>query len=681
MSQVEDMRVARAQTTIDIDDVKHFLRISDGKEEWDRHSRMVQIISEDPVFDKSRRLHMARKELYFRGLAITKRLLDFQEKYHWSDQDVDAALAIIDEGIPLYLHHMAFLPVILSQGSTEQVKTYGGLGRAHAILGAYAQTELAHGTQVSKLETTATYIPETREFELHTPRLESTKWWIGALAKFATHCVVQARLILPEGDKGVHLFLLQIRSLESHKILPGITLGDIGPKAFGGMPATDNGFMRLTHVRVPLSAMLSKFASVTEQGQYKVPVHSKLGYGGMVYIRASMISHGGWLTAKAVTIAIRYGIVRRQGNGPPGQETQVITYPSLRHRLLPILSRAYAWIFVGRGMITLYSEMLSQLAEESTSLLAETHAVSSGLKVLVASSTSADLETARRSMGGHGYSAMAGIGRLWANWVPANTYEGDNYVLVQQVIRAAVKSLQAVVSSSDPVEAARSLPQSTYFLRLLPDLTATHVAAAPLTWSAADAIYLLELRAAHMVQDYASHLEPQSSDGSADWRVARAVTEAFVALRIGKVIVEVEKKLRTPSAATVVALMRLYLLSTLETALVDLLSFDLIPRRTPNSTETTLSGRDPTRSLRSAIANLEQEILPEVIGLTDAFGFTDWELDSALGVKDGRAYEALWERAQLEPLNETEIPAGYEEYIKPILERGRVLVQRGKAKL
>jgi acyl-CoA oxidase len=73
-----------------------------------------------------------------------------------------------------------------------------------------------------------------------------------------------------------------------------------------------------------------------------------------------------------------------------------------------------------------------------------------------------------------------------------------------------------------------------------------------------------------------------------------------------------------------------YLLSTLETALVDLLSFDLIPRRTPNSTKATLSGRDPTHSLRTAIANLEQEILPQAIGLTDAFGFTDWELDRYL---------------------------------------------------
>jgi acyl-CoA oxidase len=41
-------------------------------------------------------------------------------------------------------------------------------------------------------------------------------------------------------------------------------------------------------------------------------------------------------------------------------------------------------------------------------------------------------------------------------------------------------------------------------------------------------------------------------------------------------------------------------------------------------------------------------------------GMTEHLYFSAVGVKDGRAYETLWERAQLEPLNETEIPSGYE---------------------
>ncbi len=97
----------------------------------------------------------------------------------------------------------------------------------------YLQTELGHGTNVASLETTATYIPETREFEIYSPTLTSSKWWIGALGKTATHGVVQARLILPSGkDVGPHLFFVQLRSLEDHKVLPGITIGDIGTSSF-----------------------------------------------------------------------------------------------------------------------------------------------------------------------------------------------------------------------------------------------------------------------------------------------------------------------------------------------------------------------------------------------------------------------------------------------------------------
>lgn len=35
-------------------------------------------------------------------------------------------------------------------------------------------------------------------------------------------------------------------------------------------------------------------------------------------------------------------------------------------------------------------------------------------------------------------------------------------------------------------------------------------------------------------------------------------------------------------------------------------------------------------------------------------------LSSALGVYNGKVYEALWERAQTEPLNRTQVPLAYE---------------------
>lgn len=54
--------------------------------------------------------------------------------------------------------------------------------------------------------------------------------------------------------------------------------------------------------------------------------------------------------------------------------------------------------------------------------LSRIHPVLCGLKVLVSTATVKDLETARRTLGGHGYSAFAGIGRLYADYLPAVTY-------------------------------------------------------------------------------------------------------------------------------------------------------------------------------------------------------------------------------------------------------------------
>jgi alkylation response protein AidB-like acyl-CoA dehydrogenase len=39
--------------------------------------------------------------------------------------------------------------------------------------------ELAHGSNVAGLETTATLDERTDEFVVHTPHLGATKWWIG----------------------------------------------------------------------------------------------------------------------------------------------------------------------------------------------------------------------------------------------------------------------------------------------------------------------------------------------------------------------------------------------------------------------------------------------------------------------------------------------------------------------
>lgn len=63
------------------------------------------------------------------------------------------------------------------------------------------------------------------------------------------------------------------------------------------------------------------------------------------------------------------------------------------------------------------------------------------------------------------------------------------------------------------------------------------------------------------------------------------------------------------------------------------------------------AGVNPMQAqFRGALAS----VASDAINLTDAFGFTDRELNSALGRKDGNAYQALWEAVQRNPVNSPE---------------------------
>lgn len=72
-----------------------------------------------------------------------------------------------------------FVDVIKGQGTPEQVEKWGTAAENCNIIGTYAQTELAHGTNVRGIETRADYDIRKGEFVLNTPNLEAYKWWPG----------------------------------------------------------------------------------------------------------------------------------------------------------------------------------------------------------------------------------------------------------------------------------------------------------------------------------------------------------------------------------------------------------------------------------------------------------------------------------------------------------------------
>jgi acyl-CoA oxidase len=148
---------------------------------------------------------------------MANRLHELTETRGWTAHQAELARSLLDSPTPIGIHTVAFEPVFFTQACPSLIEKYGDLIKNWGILGCYLQTELAHGSNVGSLETTATYLPDSQEFEIHTPCFIAAKWWIGALGKTSMHGLfVQAKLILPGGkDMGPHLFFIQHRSLGS----------------------------------------------------------------------------------------------------------------------------------------------------------------------------------------------------------------------------------------------------------------------------------------------------------------------------------------------------------------------------------------------------------------------------------------------------------------------------------
>ena len=76
------------------------------------------------------------------------------------------------------------------------------------------------------------------------------KFWIGASGNVANLAVVWANLIIEGKNYGIHAFIVPIRCKRTHKVLPGVIIGDCGPKT--GLNVIDNGFIMFDNVRIPL---------------------------------------------------------------------------------------------------------------------------------------------------------------------------------------------------------------------------------------------------------------------------------------------------------------------------------------------------------------------------------------------------------------------------------------------
>ena len=70
--------------------------------------------------------------------------------------------------------------------------------------------------------------------------------------------------------------MVQIRSLDDHKSLPGIKVRDVVEKL--GYNTMDNGYLSFKDCRIPRTNLLSRFVDVDKEGGFPLNGESRMVY-------------------------------------------------------------------------------------------------------------------------------------------------------------------------------------------------------------------------------------------------------------------------------------------------------------------------------------------------------------------------------------------------------------------
>ncbi|KAL4102670.1 hypothetical protein PRIC1_006414 [Phytophthora ramorum] len=630
--------------------------LRDGKPANDRRKQLVAMIEQHPVLSDRDMMFRNHTERYTFGLKKVSHFVQFQKDRNIVDRDEqDIMYDTLGEPLGIDVHNSMFVPTLENQGDDEQRAKWLPLARNFKILGAYAQTELSHGSNVQGIETVATYDKATQEFVIDSPTLTSRKWWPGGLGKTANHAMVHARLFLDGEDVGVQAFLVQIRSMEDHEPVAGVEVGDIGPKV--GFQSIDNGYCAFHKIRVPRENMMMRYAKVLPNGTFVKPKSDKLVYLTMVQIRARLVESFALTMAKATTIMMRFSSARILGRTLDNKgEFQVLDYQNQQHKLFPFIAISYAAKFAARDMMARHNAAVGIVKSGNAGFgakLAALHAVSSGLKAWLAERVSDGVESCRRLCGGHGFTQSANLAHLFAEIVGANTFEGTFDVLVQQHARYLLKTLAGAKTLDDREPATRFLSKIKLFAD--PKLRCSGQ-----TSEAFGDLNLLveafEVRATRILLALARQMKARKNDGSACMVLMSRVSNAHAELILLEALANGISTIPTgPEQRSVAQLCSLFGVWLITNSIGDFRQHDYL-----SSSQVDL--------VREQVVRLLPIIRKNCVLLTDAWDFSDFELNSTIGRYDGDMYRALVRRAADEPLNKTQVSEGYEKYLKPLIQ-------------
>ncbi|VVC41119.1 Acyl-coenzyme A oxidase, N-terminal,Acyl-CoA oxidase/dehydrogenase, central domain,Acyl-CoA [Cinara cedri] len=658
----KDLKKERKDCPFDAEELTRFW--DGGADKTLNRRKMETFFLSDPILkDDIPSEYLSHKERYEH--AIRKSCILFKKFNAWQEKNDDGRSltetyitflglvnsAIIKGSSPFTVHYLMFIPTLMSQGTSEQQAEWVGQAFSNQILGTYAQTELGHGTFIRGLETTCTYDPATEEFILNSPTLTSYKWWPAGLGHTCNYAIVMAQLYTQGKCHGIHSFIVKIRDEETWKPMPGIKVGEIGSKL--GLNSINNGYIAFDNVRISRMQMLMKNAQVLKCGTYKKSVNDKLTYSTMIFVRAIIVKDmiSGFLSI-ASTIATRYSCVRRQSELITGAgECQILDFQTQQFKIFPAIAMSFAYKCAASRLWNIYTGVTSMLIKGDLELLPELHGLACCLKAVSTADAALAVTSCRLACGGHGYMNSSNFPNIYSLTTAAETYEGENTVLLLQTARFLVKAFANNISGKKLTDTVMYLNNFKLLKRnnWITNLECMTEAFSQVAGSKIENCYY------SIKQNIKSGMSKENAWNTTTIKLTKAA-EAHCRLFVIKSFATTVKTAKLSAELMIVLtdLCELICAHWILNQLGDFLQYSNLKRRDVSSIEYLLE-------------DCFKRIRPVAVSLVDSFDIHDEILNSSLGMYDGNVYERLLEDANKSPLNKEPVNESFHKYLKPYL--------------
>nr|XP_031296838.1 acyl-coenzyme A oxidase-like protein [Camelus dromedarius] len=359
------------------------------------------------------------------------------------------SIADMATGVKCGIIYWLFGGAVRNLGSPGHVMKWLRPLQEQKYTGMFAMTERGHGSNVRGIQTEATFDLSAQEFVINTPCENAEKMYIGN-ALHGNYAAVFAQLILNGRSQGPHCFIVPVRD-ENGSLYPGVTATDMMYKE--GLHGVDNGILRFDKVRIPRENLLDKFGSVAPDGQYHSPIKdrrarfnamlaaltpSRLAVTFQAMGSMKMLVRAGWPCTENLSAAFfpRDPLPlhpRRQFGPKAKEEVRIIEHQTQTLRLMPHLATALALTFASRFAGVLLDEDIFLGKEPVNSRPLQ--ALVAGLKAYSTWENISCLQDCRECTGGMGYMMENRISGLKCDTDVFVTFEGDNVVMLQVVVR------------------------------------------------------------------------------------------------------------------------------------------------------------------------------------------------------------------------------------------------------